>query len=547
MGLDNKMRDDFWDIDKLVPKKKTAMSPFSTPTLVTYEISGVQENSSGERKLTVLKDDSPTAAEERSYIPKDHGLIKRVTIRRAADKFDFYGNFRKAALIYYDYKTPKCDFVPYYSYMPQYTQLTSEQKAYYFYWRDEVRRGKYIKSDYSYLYLYVYEILNLPDKVLPKDGVRLLCSLWREYRKSLPRIDSFFSVWLQDYCLVHELSCPTELIRDFIFTVAAGVDFKEFYLSEITNAEDKGTDAAIAYLSDYDWRSTKYAADENAPVFERHMLGAMKGVVELYFTETEVDFREVATLRRAAFPHSLCTHAVKCNLEIEYLRISRDDGLRRLISAAVRYTENKLRALIGVKSRLGIKALDDRAKSIIDRYFDNVFAIERIRKQKENAPEYEKRYDAQREKLSFAHADEIEKASWVTTARLVSDGESKADEEWMMPEPYNITSESDLGIQAEENSFECEAVKDTKPSFASAEPLGNSCFATNSIFTSEDIRLISLLLNGEDASITDEEFERINEAALSSEIGDVILEYTDGGYALIEDYRDELAGLIGNT
>jgi hypothetical protein len=104
-----------------------------------------------------------------------------------------------------------------------------------------------------------------------------------------------------------------------------------------------------------------------------------------------------------------------------------------------------------------------------------------------------------------------------------------------------------FGIQAEENSFDDEAVIDTEPSFASADPLGNSCCATNSIFTSEDVRLLSLLLNGEDASITDEEFERINEAALSSEIGDVILEYTDGGYALIEDYRDELAGLIGNT
>ena len=52
------------------------------------------------------------------------------------------------------------------------------------------------------------------------------------------------------------------------------------------------------------------------------------------------------------------------------------------------------------------------------------------------------------------------------------------------------------------------------------------------------------IINGDSVEISDEAFERINEASQASEIGDVILEYSDEGYALIEDYREDLAGLI---
>lgn len=201
-------RDDFWDLSRIVPKKKTKPSTFNTSTFVTeHEIAGgdnALRSQKDNNRLTILDMVKPAGvSSEKSYAPENTGLIKRVTVKNFADRYDFYGNFRKAAVVYYDYKTDKCDFVPFYSYMPQYSQLTSEQKQYYFYFRGMVRRGKFIKSDYSYLYLLVYEILNMPDYLPPSEGVVLLCKLWREYRGALPRIDSYFAVWIQDYCLVH--------------------------------------------------------------------------------------------------------------------------------------------------------------------------------------------------------------------------------------------------------------------------------------------------------------------------------------------------------
>ncbi len=512
----DKEKDDFWDLDKIVPKKRVESSTFATSSQVKeHTVSGGERTDSAERKLSYTGMPSRSRTEDTVHEYGGGGLIRQVTIKRTVDKYDFYGNFRKAALIYYDYKTPKCEFTPFYSYMPQYSQLNPQQKSYYFYWRDEIRRGHYIKCDYSYIYLFIYEILNLPDKIEPNEGIKLICRIWREYRASLPRIDAYFSVWLQDYCFVHNLLCPISEIRDFIFDVIAGSDFKEFYLSDSLGGGADGIEAMIAYLSDYDWRKTKYAEGDNAGIFRNHMLGALGMVITKYFKDGRAfSADEYSVLKRDAFPHSLCTHAVKCKLEIEYLPLAKDEQLRGLVTGAVRYAENKLRALVGVKSRLGIKDLSDDVRYLIDGYFDNIFELERRRRERECAPEYEKLYDAEDKVLSFSDADEIERASWTTTARLVVEDEY-ADEE--------------LDAQSSDNDPSNDTL-DSNPVDNEIDTLGLSA---------EDISALrALVIDGQDVS--DDIFERINEAFIESFIGDIILEHDGERYTVIEDYRDDV-------
>ena len=504
-------RDDFWDVDKLVPKRKKNANPFTTRNnAVDHEVFGEDSKRSEERKLSLDLLRGIKSAEDTVYYNEDAGLIKSVRITRFIDKYDFYGNFRKAALLYYDYKTDKCDFTPFYSYMPQYSQLNSEQKNYYFYWRGELRRKRYLKSDYSYLYLYVYEILNLPDKIPPNEGVNLLCEVWREYRKSLPRIDSYFSLWLQDYCLVYRLSCPTDKIKDFIFEAVSLSEFKEFYLSDIEKSGADGVDAFLAYLSDYDWRRGKYAGGENAQIYSHHMLRAMRRIIFSLDVASGVKGAKTALLKRDAFSHSLCTHAVKCKLTVEYIPLSGNDKIRAVITAAVRYTENKLRALFGVKSRLLVKDFADEYKATIDRYFDSVYATEAKKEREKNIPEYERLYDAPREKLSFAGADMIEKASWSTTFRLV-----------------------DTVEEEKQDSFIPAVSEITEPSSIIAESI-NDCYG----LSNDDLSALFSLHKGE-GEIEDTVAERINEA-FADNFGDIILEYSDDKYKIIEDYEEEV-------
>jgi hypothetical protein len=524
--------DAFWDLGRIMPKKKKLITFNTTTTPKEHNIEGCDLSSSETKLTTSPIEGGFEQIEERSYVPERKGLIKEVAIIRWVDKYDFYGNFRKAAMLYYDYKTDKCDFAPYYSYMPQYSQLTSPQKQYYFYWRDMVRRGKFIKSDYSYLYLFVYEILNLPDKLHPTEGLRLLCELWKEYRDDLPKIDSSFAAWIQDYCLVHELNCPMEYISEFIFDVIRTSSFKEFYLSEIGNAGEAGTDAIIAYLSDYDFRKCKYRTPENKEAYTKYMLSAMSIVIfALMNRENPVyDSSKVATVERDAFPRSLCTHAVKCRLKIKYTPLSQDIKLRSIITTAVRYTENKLRAQLGVKSRLAIKDLPEEYKCLIDGYFDSLICEKNEKVKKENIPEYEALYDAPNEELSIIGADKIEQESWKTTARLVGDDVLEEDE---ILYSSVVTLHDDAGETLNESSSS--SIGDN------GDDEGKDDESTLRLSKNE-ISLIADIIEGRNCDFDLEKadmIERVNEVFVEK-LGDIIIELDEDEYRVIEDYKEDV-------
>ena len=522
-------RDDFWDIDKLVPKKTAPLSTFSTKEkLVDVEIdieqpeAGDNAQSAESLRLTAPPPPSqrPAAREERAYSP-ERGLIKRVSVRHVPDKYDFHANFVKAAELYFDFKTAPCDFVSYYSYMPQYTQLTQAQKNYYFYWRSMVRRKKYIKTDYSYLYLYVYEIINLPDLIPPKQGLDMLIDAWCEYRKALPNIDANMALWVQDYCLVYQLECPMERIREFIFSVVGASGFKEFYLSDAETLGAEGAASVIAYLSDYDWRSGKFSGGENKEAYERHLTGAMSLLVSRLLLGGRILSEDwtPAKMERSAFRSALTTSAVKYRISVEYRPISEEAELRGIVTSALKYTENKLRALMGVKSRLAVKELPAEYRALIDEYFVELFDKVNRERQRANRPEYEKMYELQSNELSTADADEIERASWTTTARLVEDiDEYKDDSEPTTPADKTEESAADSGV-------ETYGLDNARLRFIKA--------ALDS--SARDMHAVAAELGEIEDSLADE----INEA-FADGFGDVILEASDDGYTVIDDYKEEI-------
>ncbi len=533
MTFDNNEKDDFWDVEKLLPKKKSVpMRPFSTKEKVadvTIEADGAPDTGAEGRRLTVSSESEDGGRRVYTF---DGGFIRSVSITSFVDKYDFYGNFRKAALLYYDFKTPKCDFAPFYSYMPQYSQFNSAQKSFYFYFRDCVRRKKYIRSDYSYLYLYVYEILNLPDKIPAEEGLELLIDLWRGYRHDLPNIDANMSLWVQDYCLVYGLPAPTERISDFIFDVINAAEFKEFYLADVEALGHDGINAMLACLSDYDWRRGKYAGGENKEIYAKHMLGAMGMLLSDLWHSGKIIPSDAASdkLARSAFRNSLCTHSVKCRLEIEYIPISSATELRSTVTAAIRYTENKLRALLGIKSRLAVKDLPSSAAAVIDAYFTSIFARAEAERQRAAMPEYEKLYDAQTTGLSFAGADEIERASWSTTARLVEESEEIASE------TASETAEDGAPAEAEDTE-----VRISEPSTAEdTDTYGLSEDEMEFIRAVLDSDILKIRSVSERAGALPEAIaDRINEA-FSDCFGDVIIESCDEGFIIIEDYTEDV-------
>jgi len=513
----DKERDAFWDVRKLIPKKNSTLATFSTKEkLVDVDISGDEGQSDAARRRLTLPPSAMDGEGSFSYSPES-SIIKKVTVKSITGKYDFYANFARTAERLWDYTHPKCEYAKYYSYMPQYTQLNEAQKSYYFYWRSEFRRGNYIKTDYSYLYLFVYEIINAPGKISCEEGLELLLTLWREYRAFLPSINTSMAIWIQDYCLIHKLPSPAEKVRDFVFSSLGANDFKEFYLSDPRSLNSESTATFLAYLSDYDWRAARYAGGEHREAYERYLLGAMSLVISRLFEKGELlDCEHTKEFERTVFRSAITTAATKKIIKVEYLPITYSTKTRREVTAALKYTENKLRAFMSAKSRLSVTSLNDSDKEIIDGYFSALLEKARKQSQKAAEPEYEREYDAVSEVLSSVDADEIERSSWVTTARLVEDiSEYQEDEPVVEPTANQAVSDVDgaLGLDGDRIEFIRAALK------------GDF----------EKMRSVSSALG----IFADAIAEQINEAFYEL-LGDVVLEPCEDGYTVIEDYVEEV-------
>ena len=520
--------DDFWDISPRIKKKnEPEMAPFSTkPMTVSVTDDTNQEGTSATDEVPLTAFGADRSFEETVYEPENNPLIRRVSVRHYNDRYDFYDGFRKSALLYYDVKGSACEFVSFYSYMPQYAQMNDKQKAYYFYLRDEIRRGVYPKADYSYLYLFVYEILNLPEKIAPEQGIRLLCTVWRAYRASLPRIDKFFSVWVQDYCLVYRLPSAANLVSDFIFDILKECTLGEFYLSDIRTACLDGVLTLVSVLSDYDWRTGRYATGESAKVYRAHMEGALSYVLSALLPKEFEKIRQTKTekITRDAFPNSLCTHSVKCRLEVEYHPFSSMQALRGTVSALVKYIENHLRKSLGIKSRLTVKDLPEEYRLLADAYFNTLFAQAKARAGEKRVPEYEKNYDAPKGALSLEGAGEIENASWETTMRLVEDTEDAPEES--QHESENATLEP-----AEKTEEIPTASLGESPFDKNEKEILRHLLSEDQSAAADLARALSLPL----AFLVDQ----INDKAMDL-LGDVVIFDNGEGYHMIEDYREEI-------
>ena len=526
----NDDKDAFWDLSSLLPARKRTeekkrFATSITPTPVNASGEGTASIPKEELRLTARSEENCEVSE---YQPEGNNLIRNVRVIRRISDYNFYDRFRRDAVKYLgEERIEEVPFVPFFSYIPQYAQLSEAQKEYYFYWRSAVRRGEYPRTEESYYFLYIYEIINLPEYISPEQGVDLLISVWAGYRKALPRIDKYMAEWFADYCLVHRINGPFEGLRPFLAKILPHATMKEFYLGAMGDYTPRGIDTALAFFSDYRWRDSRYAAGENYPLFETHIFASLAPVVEYLFTRERFFVKEASRTicRRDAFCGSLCAHNVRCRLQVTYHTVQDVAFLRTCLTAAVKYVENKLRSLLAVKSRLSVNLPLLDVKEMIDRYFDAVAHKIRAPKTVSPPPEYEKLYDRPKTAPSFQNATEIERSSWDTTYALVTE------------------EELEMIKSAEKNKAETGTLKKLPNQLIQGEPF----------LTEEELAYLRAVLEENRANVRalltrtgrleDELAATINEKSMER-IGDVALLEGEDGYQPIEDYREEMSEWI---
>ena len=552
---DKKELDDFWDIDMLIPEKRNAgithakRPSFDTSTADVEENTETADNGISYGASSFTRFIPPHTAEEFKDQPKpileykaEHSLIHDVRIYDLGSKYSFYDRFLDDARRYRDRVGEECPAVPFFSYTPQYSQMNRSQLAYYLWWRDNVRKGIYLSADYSYVILYLYELINLSEESDRSETLNMMCELWLRYGDEHQFVFKYLSEWVCDFCLINRLPVPAEKIRSLYPRIMQNCLLKEFYVIGGNGVGKICADTLIEIASAYDYRKSRYATAERLPILKKHLVG----VIDRIMSEDGDANPLIDGIRnnvadnsavRTAYSGALCAGKMRKKIEIQYYSFSRSYELRYLVSDIMKYSENKLRKIWGIKSRLSIYALPTSIKNRIDEYFEELapsFSAEKVRREmaETSSAEYEKLYDVPRKPLSLESASRIEESSWETTRVLVetfAEVDDKTDD-------LSKNVSSDTIIQSKNDLPET-----AKPELSVSEEneflrmLGEKEEFLHAVIL-EDIlgqRAACEKLRAPAEAIADE----INELA-ADELGDVLLEECGGGYSVIEDYRE---------
>ncbi len=518
--------DEFWDISSLVPEKRnirpTAKSTSSVEIAYGEEVQRNSEASFSEGTLIKRYIPSPFGDVPQSktmpteeYIP-EHSLIHRVRLYREKSDYDFYADFCADAKRMWSERGHECEYADFFSYSPQYNQLSREQLSYYLWWRQMLREGVFLRTNMSYINLLTYEIINSANDENAYELRETLISVFQNYRRVLGGLSSRYARWICDFSLLHRLTPPK---NGSVMLMGAAATLKEYFVNIPGNTPEGWTETLLNYCCSYDYKTSKFATEENIALYDTHVRGALCEVIRALSRDGKIlsglPFGD-CKIAGKAFDGALCASANRYSIEVKYCSFSRSHELRFLVGDAVKYTENKIRSHISVKSRLSVYTLPNELKEVIDAYFAAALPNVRRVAPKAERQEYDVLYDIPHKELSLKNAEQIELESWSVTRELVEAFDEAEQEESAI---ISVPQQREQEIKDGDSVFGgfTEALMSLKNGSA------------------DGLYALARAVGKPVEAVVDE----INELAVEI-IGDIIIEEADGKYLLIEDYADEI-------
>ncbi len=458
--------DDFWDIEHLMPARPSRpVPPRNRPAPAAVEIEldaprspspareGGSASAARSNAAVPLTHHAPGAEHpsDTHYVPPhtaDEGkgdvplldyhpdgiLLRRVQIYEWVSGFHYFDQFAKDAAVYAAKEAPtEARRESFFSYFPQYVQLTKRQADYYLWWRGQVQSGVFPDTDYAYILLYLFEIINLEvEGEAARRNRDRMAATWMAYRRAYPHLDRCMCEWLCDYCLIHRLPAPVDILAPALDAIIAGSKLKEFYLTSAISVEDAPDDAhnlatariLMRHCCQYDYRKSKFAEGEHKALFDKTIPAAVASVLPLLLGDgghAPAIVMEDSTVTRDAYTGALCYYRFKRKITVSYTSFSRSHDLRFLMGDMVKHVENRLRSWIGVRSRLSVMSLPIPLRDALDAYLNPIAppkASTPAKTKEPVRPAYESLYDLPRKELSLSDADAIEARSWETTKIL---------------------------------------------------------------------------------------------------------------------------------
>ncbi len=499
-----------------------ADSSFSAEATITRFVSPTQKKPNTDRKLLL------------EYQPQNP-FIKQVQIFTDLDSDSVFAKSNlflreRAALL--DRVGREVPHVPFYSMMPRYSQMTRPQLAYYLWWRENIRRGVFLECDISYVILYAHELIVADEGEDKGEILKMLCRLYTAQYKD--KQAAYFGIGnlIGDFCILHNLSLPDGYLGDKFSEFITYTSLPEFFIDISDRYNPSMHQRLIAGVSVYNYKKSKHYLT-NQSLFDTHMRGAVAAI----FSDDKA-YASLSAFSDMAYGDVLSSHkpffklagmtTKQAKIKISYYPLS---FLQSTITDALRYTENKIREHLGIKSKLNVTTVNPDIRCAIDAYAEEFcppISRERLALAAERKAEsaYEKLYDVPKSELSLQKALEIEKKSWETTKILV---EAFEDDTQPEPEVHIAPAVSQPIAQVPATAENSTLYEDL------CKSLGDNA-AFLKLCLDEDFDGQRRYARGVGVS-ADELAEQIN--SLAFEItGDILLEDTGDGYIILEDYKN---------
>ena len=474
-----------------------------------------QDGVPGEAVLTgVYRDEPIRRSPERlaSCLPPQYGRMRKLALS--------YGIYQQAeALIFckqgkfmedfeddFDYRG---EFVRYF---PTYQAMNDAQLRGYFSWRTRIRRGEINRTSLSFVFVYLYELLNGIGVKSPEEGFRTLKAFWLSYREIEPKIDRYVRLWLRDYVVYYNLD------RSLLDELGDAEADRAVLVLLNSREHDAGeVFAALNSLSSYNL--------ENSGFFRRHP-EEVRRVVCRVFAELSAyyDRNRKNSLCRKFFGESQTGSYTMFSSAVFYDRLTRRDyvyevndiykyrcrngkwscerflcykGKLQQTGLLLKTVDFLMRRKYGFNSALKVEKITRLYREIIDR------EIDKLRE--------EERENARREVvIDVSRLEAIREAALETQEKLIVEEPEEA-----VPPP-EAPPENSFGL----NELEC--------------------------------RFLRCLLNGESCgellksagAMASVLVDSINEK-LFDHFGDTAVAYDGETPEPLEDYVDELKGIVG--
>ena len=121
--------------------------------------------------------------------------------------------FRNQALFMVNFADNYEENIPLDTYYTTYSSMNDAQLRTYFTWRAKVRQSIIEPTSLSYVFCYIYELINDIGVTAPADTIERLITLWSAYRKFDEKIDQYLRDWIRDYYVEHNASLPAPFVE----------------------------------------------------------------------------------------------------------------------------------------------------------------------------------------------------------------------------------------------------------------------------------------------------------------------------------------------